>query len=94
MGLAGKINHWAEPFPLLCLDFVQYMRRTTPLLRLDYIWILKSTPGISERPLICTTRHMPGYRKDAKPSICIWSKYLNITMHFMPEIGQFPLICC
>ena len=46
--------------PLLHLDFVKYMRRTTPLLCLDYAWILKSTPRISERPLICT----PGIRLD------------------------------
>ena len=55
-----------QTIPLLCLDLVQYMRWTTLLLCLDYAWILKSTPGIPERPLICTQGIGLGYRKDAR----------------------------
>ena len=55
-----------QSIPLLRLDFVQYMRRTTPLLRLDYAWNLKSKPGISEIPLICTPGICLEYRKDTR----------------------------
>ena len=53
--------------PLLRLDFVQYMRQTTPLLRLDFE---KYTRNIW-KTFNLYTRNTPGYRKDAKPSICI-----------------------